>query len=705
MRTNRLFGCLAAGAVVVASHTASAALSARSYIADGLIGHWDGLENVSYGASHASTATEWTDLSGNSPAIPVPAEAAFVSDGLTTTRAYGSIPSTSTAILAAMAATNYSVEVAYEMTADSSSASVFSRLVTLGNDDYWVGVSGGDSSLGFSPVHNKWGGGLTRAAKAEPDVTGQHSFSCAQDCESIWIRVDGTNAYSTGLSTAEEIQPLHHGFRFNKGWYDNTGLDGTYHSLRIYDRALSEDEKAINLAVDRVRYFGWDAETIDLPNGWRFNTEDGVRLETTYTATASEGGTVSVNGGTAGTAVDFWGEYNGETTLNLTAVPAAGYVFARWRGVKGYETVSSGEFVALGNVQAVFYRADAPKLSARSYIADGLIGLWDGVYNVSADGAHDPTATEWTDLSGKSPAIPVPTEAAFASDGLTTKRAYGSIPSTSTAILSAMAATNYSVEVAYEMTADSSSASVFSRLVTLGNDDYWVGVSGGDSRLGFSPVHDKWGGGLTRTAKAEPNVTGQHSFSCAQNGGSICIRADGTNVFSEVIGTAQAIQSLGHGFRFNRGWYEDVGLDGTYHSLRIYDRALSEDEKAINLSVDRVRFFGWDPEVIVLPSGWRFNTEDGIRLECQRIASVVDPALGSISVNGGEASSSATIWVDHDAPTRIQVSALPVAGYKFKKWTGNVDPKDAKVQSGEISVTGDVQAVFTKDAGRVLLVR
>ena len=368
-----------------------------------------------------------------------------------------------------------------------------------------------------------------------------------------------------------------------------------------------------------------------------------------------------------------------------------------------------GHRVTLGLMVGVLFAAYSASavLSAKSYIADGLVGHWDGVSNVSLDGGHDPNATQWSDLSGKGPAIPVPANAVFQANGLQTARGNGSIPdaTASAAILNAVGATKYTVEIAYDMTAGSTSATANSRMLTLGNDDYWIGASGSSSELGISPVYNAWGGGLTRTTAVRPDATGAHSFSCLQNGAEVWVRIDGTNVHGWGMSDAQGIRAFNHGFRFNRGYYENVGLDGVYHSIRIYDRCLTDDEKAINLAVDRVRFFGWDPESIELPDGWRFNTEDGVKLEGIRQVSVVEPGFGRVSVDGGEAASSVAVWIDQSAPTRLRVSAVPAEGYKFKKWIGNVDPADVTVQDGVISVTGDVQAKFSKISGVLLIVR
>ena len=58
----------------------SAMPSAASYIQDGLIGHWDGIENADYGI-HDDSATLWCSLVGDA-FLDIPSDSAFVEDAL-----------------------------------------------------------------------------------------------------------------------------------------------------------------------------------------------------------------------------------------------------------------------------------------------------------------------------------------------------------------------------------------------------------------------------------------------------------------------------------------------------------------------------------------------------------------------------------------------------------------------------------------------
>lgn len=688
------------------------ALSAKDYVTDGLIAHWDGIENVHSGEGPDTSASQWNDLSGKSPPIPLPKNARFEKKGLRTVRANGSQPTQpATAILDVVQAESYTVEVAYDMPAESPVAYDYVRMLTLGHDDYWVGAFVAGNALGLSPVHDAWGGGLTRTASVRPSCSGEHSFSCAQRGGDVWIRVDGTNEYSTGMSTAQDIRALNHGFRFNRGYYEDVGLDGLYHSIRIYNRRLTDDERKINLAIDRVRFFGWSAATAELPVGWRFAVGEDVRLERFYRIGSAGGGKVSVCGGEPVSAVDFWGE---KGSLDLRAVPDAGYEFARWEGVPDeVSTRVEGTFATDGNATAVFRKTGLHRLSAKSYVTNGLVALWDGEENV-AFGIHDDASLRWNNLAGTA-YIDCPAGSAFCANGLVTKRDNGSHVIGEIPFRDAFTNTHYSVQVAYNKMRQTTKATTgwaneLCAMFVLGWSEYPVGTAG-DDRIGFSPSGSNWHGkgcGHDVLMSVSPETTmGHHTFSCSHDtDGTYAVVADRvlsvTGVVSPESPPAQAPGT--HRYWFNRSWYDGFGLDGVYHSVRYYARALRTDEVLVNQAVDQVRFFGADAADAVLPDGWRFNVTDGVRLERRHSVSTADPRLGLVSADGGAAVADAAIWVDHDAPSRVKVSAVPARGCRFIRWVGAVAPEDGRVQSGNLLVSGDIRAEFEAE-GFVLVVR
>lgn len=105
---------LTAAVGIAALSVAEAALTAKSYVRDGLVAHYDGIENVAYGAAHAATATVWTDLTGNGQDIPVPEGAVFTNGcALATGRVNGSKLTSDAQIRAAFLANRFTFEAAY----------------------------------------------------------------------------------------------------------------------------------------------------------------------------------------------------------------------------------------------------------------------------------------------------------------------------------------------------------------------------------------------------------------------------------------------------------------------------------------------------------------------------------------------------------------------------------------------------------------
>ena len=379
---------------------ARAALSAKSYISDGLIAHLDGIENVSYGGAHDNAATIWTELTGNGPNIAKPTGSAFVDEGLQTIRANGTQVAAANAkkILDAFAAAHYTVEVAFNQSGATPKSSQghgyvapFCQMLAFGHEEYWLGTRE-DKLIGMNP--NKGGNAYSFAANNCATITstiGQHSFSCSQRNTVRTTRVDGDDTKTKTATVTPIAAPERtRGFNFNRGgYYQDYGLAGVYHSVRIYGRELSAYEAAVNCAVDKVRYFGANAALTPLPDGWRFNTLDGVKLEKRLDLSVRNGlgGTVSVNGGAAAIDNVVWCEQGEKVAVTLVAAAADGYDFIGWAGIDGPERKNHTVTASIdSSIYAVFRRTGS---------SDSLFFTWDGV--ASDDWNNE---LSWTDSDG-----------------------------------------------------------------------------------------------------------------------------------------------------------------------------------------------------------------------------------------------------------------------------------------------------------------
>ena len=783
-----------------------AALSAKSYISDGLIGLYDGIENVGWG-THNPSATSWVDLTGKNCALelnPAPAtnkksglrQVTVTENSMQTVQRPDNVTDgnagyngasylTATAIQGAFMSALFTSETVFNQTAPTDSRIANDTGVGSGGAKYTVfSVPSGTGGyfVGFRDYHSNVGapdetfhigftanGGHSGVNGHESDVqqyvavasvSGQHTLTCVQSNENWSVDFDGTDTASGTVTRLGRVIPSGNvNFYVNRAYFASTGLNGHYHCLRYYDRPLSEDEIKINRAIDKVRFFGKTAAeaTTDLPEGWRVREDEHgevflerqVRIASRDVAT----GAISVNGGVAG-AEDFaWVEYKGSAEVSLTATPTEGYRFYGWQGAfeSPNRTTASGTFTISGPVTAMFVKSGWSVPCARNYVQDGLAGIYDGIENVGW-GTHNPSATSWVDLTGKNCSLELnPAPATNKKSGLrqvtvtensmqTVQRPdnvsdgnagyNGASYLTATAIQGAFMSALFTSETVFNQTAPTESRIANDTGVGSGGAKYTVfsmpGTSGyfigfrdhnsnvdnpdGTFHIGFTA-----NGGFSNSLghQSDPqqyakvtSVAGQHTLTCVQSNANWSVDFDGRDTAS---GTVTRLGSVtpnnNEGFHVNRAYFASTGLNGHYYCLRYYDRPLSKDEIMINRAVDSVRYLGVNPEALPLPEGYRFNSTDG-GCSFERKYTAMASGEGTISVSGSEAGTRADVWVSNNCTSSVQVVATPNNDqFRFKRWTGSVDPADAKIANGVIRVGGDIQAEFVPKTGLLLLFR
>ena len=104
---------------------------------------------------------------------------------------------------------------------------------------------------------------------------------------------------------------------------------------------------------------------------------------------------------------------------------------------------------------------------------------------------------------------------------------------------------------------------------------------------------------------------------------------------------------------------------GRCSSIRIYSRELSSDEIAWNSKIDNCRFSA-------NPSLYRLSA-DGTDIECA-VRAECDDGVGTIVVNGADVGIRCEQWFALGTENTVSVQAKPVAGWRFVRWTGDVDP-------------------------------
>ena len=356
------------------------AFGATSYSPNGLVFQLDGIENAGYG-SHDGAATTWIDLVGG-VAVPIGAGdvvkencVQFSSEqkfsgvtGLTE-------PGTITVEVCRRASELYSY--------DGGQRSDFwlKGRITTGN---YTGANAGGVSTFLSYPEGSGFGRECRAKVQDGNLrtvitNAPHTSAAVVSMGSATAAFDGAEkpVLTPLLQTVTASQPD------GSGGIGNSTFKPCIYAVRVYNRALTADEIARHALIDRVRFLG------DSPD---FKLEDGVEKFRVTVVQPDGASTVS------------WQE-KGTTATASCAVPA-GQSFRLWRGApEGTDrTANPREFEVTGPVTLTAQLVDPQRLTADSYVKDGLVAFWDARANagIDADGndVHDGNAAIWKDLSG-----------------------------------------------------------------------------------------------------------------------------------------------------------------------------------------------------------------------------------------------------------------------------------------------------------------
>ena len=238
-----IFAAIAALAMGTAHATT---YTSASYVQDGLIAQWDGIDNVGTG-THDPTATVWKDLAGHND-LTLTNSAAWRrgicfsmntrSDGLAA--AYGT-----------EAATTYkTIEILFKKTSWGSRILFWggtkSRYVVFDNKDqnpfHWVYFDGDKRTL-YAKTRCYEPNALVATYDDNNAVTQIYSDGAPKVTSTL------INTWSPGDNCV------------TLGWRSVTtaakdyGWDGEVYSIRLYNRALTPEEVARNHAIDVKRFF------------------------------------------------------------------------------------------------------------------------------------------------------------------------------------------------------------------------------------------------------------------------------------------------------------------------------------------------------------------------------------------------------------------------------------------------------------------
>jgi len=218
--------------------------------------------------------------------------------------------------------------------------------------------------------------------------------------------------------------------------------------------------------------------------------------------------------------------------------------------------------------------------TARDYVQDGLIAMWDGIENAGW-GVHDPNATEWKNLNESGPTLARKSSPiAWLDNALTITSANGNYGAFSVSS-SSFASSVKTVEVVASFSATNNVQSIF-------NIGTGVSAGVGISTTGFMSAAGKTP--FTSAGNDKPQ-SGSWLFSGGMNSAPVeCYRngissSTGSTAYMSV-GGKYLTNTFVIGSLYNASYH----FVGKIHSIRLYSRALTAAEVAANDAVDAARF-------------------------------------------------------------------------------------------------------------------
>ena len=213
-------------AVVAVAGAAVAAVTAQDYVQDGLIAHWDAIDNAGTG-THVSNATTWKNLVTGGMDLTLGSGGSWLD---------GNALKSSGSALAARGPTTIvykSMEILFANERSSSSI--------------WLFGSGGSRYCAVGANATMWYNkrGITTFTRSK---IGTYSLSWVNDQAAY---IDGIATTYGDYNDTWGYGPAY----VTLGMRDTSyGFKGKYHAIRLYNRALTAAEVAYNRAVDAERF-------------------------------------------------------------------------------------------------------------------------------------------------------------------------------------------------------------------------------------------------------------------------------------------------------------------------------------------------------------------------------------------------------------------------------------------------------------------
>ena len=232
------------------------------------------------------------------------------------------------------------------------------------------------------------------------------------------------------------------------------------------------------------------------------------------------------------------------------------------------------------NLFSAYYNA---QLTAKAYVQDGLIAMWDGIENAGW-GVHNPSAASWKDLAGSNNLV-VPSGMAWNTDSLQFDGRSGHYLNTNTRFGNL---NDYAFEIVFKRDLFATYASSFS--CVQGGGAGWQ-VKRGDAKESVlvGKPSGEWYSSASGSAIYDELVTRHYKALIADTtNGKIYQSING--VYVEQILSYTGTRWNNYTFCIGTDAGDYVPMTGHVCAVRVYQRALTAAEIAHNYSIDKARF-------------------------------------------------------------------------------------------------------------------
>ncbi|MBR3776258.1 MAG: hypothetical protein IKL02_01510 [Kiritimatiellae bacterium] len=456
---------------------------------------------------------------------------------------------------------------------------------------------------------------------------------------------------------------------------DNSySFQGTYHSVRLYNRALTEPELVWNRAIDEQRFREENAPSLDDVNvTLRSNMELGDCV-TGYIGKYIVSGTETFVPPSS-------------VTIDGNEWEPAGYILETYDAGNGkwnYASTSSETSYTYDSTGGAVVRVTwnwrlkngAKKYDADDYVQAGLVVQFDGIRNAGIDAVHDPAATKWVNLRPTADATKLVLNEArpgeWSANGYDFKAGDCFL-------------TEYKLDFGNQVTAQITADYNESLQLTSYPNFFSTAAANADSftifaySTGKSPItRDDYGSaflnvaatrtsGFTRWDGRILNAAYDKGAMSLTNGLSWAASATGTG---NEIGSYVCAIGTGQNSSNNRA---ARAIYGRIHSVRLYNRVLTEAELRHNMEIDYARFYG---------TAARSTETDLVEVRVESPGGAVSlDAEGAYLVRG-----TGSLALSAPATTNIGVCVYTCTGYRAETWNAATRLWENPVETAGTSV-------------------